>query len=167
MQMYKVAFTSQRGALVESGAFLVCASNAEAAEQLVSVHGTLSPSATRFDTSRVKPSIYELRRSEHRLDSEARPHRNSIGGGTDDAGAVHEISIAARVYGYSETNAVRRLAATLTEQSGPGRVPLPRYVSELDVDVQRQDARPKPSRVEEQSIYRKTRFFSGGASRPR
>jgi len=163
MQMYKVAFTSQRGALVESGVFLVCASDAEAAEKSVAAHASLPPSTARFEVARVKPSIYELRRTEHQQ-SQGSPH--SSGSARDD-GAEHEVRVSAVVYGYSEANVTRKLAAALTEQYGPGRVPLPRFINELDVGIQRRDERPKASRVEEQSIYRETRFFPGGAARPR
>ena len=161
MQMYKVAFTSRRGALVESGTFLVCASSAEHAENLVSAHASLPPSTSSFDTSRIKPSIYELRRTEFR-------ENVALGSSShDEGGAVHEVRVSAQVFAYSDETAVRRLATTLKEQTGPSRVSLPRFVNELDVDVQRQDTRPRASRVEEQSIYRETRFFPGGAARPR
>jgi hypothetical protein len=162
MQMYKVTFHSRRGALVETGAFLVCAQNTESAEQSVGAVLGIPPASIEFETSRVKPSIYELHRSEY---TEHKPA--FLKAQDDNPGAVHEVRASAKVFAYSEPAAVRRLADALTKSVSVNKKEQPRHVNELNVEIARADQRPAPSRIEQQSIYRETRFFPGGAARPR
>jgi len=164
MQMYKVTFHSQRGQLVETGKYLVCASDAESANALVAGFRATPLASARFDASRVKPSIYELSRSEFTL-ADAIPMLS--GAREEEPGAVHEITASAKVYAYSEPAALRRFASAVIEQSSATKTALPKHVNELNINVQRADHRPAPSRIEEQSIYREKRIFSGGAARPR
>lgn len=163
MQMYKVAFNSQRGKLVETGSFLVCASNAESAEAMVSGAINLPPTVTRFEVSRVKPSMYELSRNEFTVKDGA------DAGPSDDRedGAVHEIRASAKVYAYSEASAIRRFANAVHENASANKKQLPKSVNDLSVEVDRADQRVRPSRIEQQSIYKENRFFRGGAARPR
>lgn len=163
MQMYKVEFHSQKGKAVETGKYLVCAANSEQAQSAVALSLELTPSATRFDVSRVKPSIYELSRSDYTL-------KENVGSSASDAGddgAVHEIRASAKVFAYSEAAAVRRFANAIHENASATRTQLPKHINELTVEVDRDDQRVRPSRVEQQSIYKETRMFSGGAARPR
>lgn len=163
MQMYRVEFTSVRGRLVERGEFLCCAQNADAARDLVSTVAHVQPSDTVFDVVRVKPSIYELRRSEFvKNDLPA-----FITGGKEEDGAVFEMTATAKVFAWSNENALRRLAGALIDEASANKGARSRHVNELSVDIQKADERPRPSRVEEQSIYREKRFFPGGAARPR
>jgi hypothetical protein len=163
MQMYKVKLHSQRGPVVDSGTFLVCATTAEAAELSVAGFCEIPPSLATFQTSRVKPSIYELNRSEHRIGDSI----GFVGVSDEDPGAVHEVRASAKVFGYSESAVLRRFANAVIENASARKSALPKHINELSVEVERQDHRPAPSRVEEQSIFKEKRFFAGGAARPR
>lgn len=163
MQMYKVQFHSQQGQAVQSGTILVCAGNADAAEESVAAHLNLPRVSARFDTSRVKPSIYELERREFTL-SDAIP---MLDGDNKNCGSVHEITASAKVFAFSEATAIRRMATAMIDGASASKSKLPKHVNELSVDVEKAAERVRPSRIDEQSIYREKRFFSGGAARPR
>jgi hypothetical protein len=163
MQLYKISFRAQKGDVVETGTFLVCASNAGDAEALLASTANLPPSVTTFDTSRVKPSVYELRRSDFRL-SEVAPSSEKE---SAEPGAVHEIRASAKVFAYSESSACRRFASAVIEHASANKQVLAKHINELNIEIERADHRPRQSRVEEQSIYKEKRFFAGGAARPR
>ena len=163
MQMYKVQFRTQKGPVVDTGTILVCAGNSAAAEDMASVHLDIPTHSTVFDTSRVKPSIYELSRREFTVKSSA----PADGPSSQQSGSVHEITASAKVFAYSESSAIRRFAAAVVENSSATKSSLPSHINELSVDVEKSDERVRPSRVEEQSIYKEKRFFAGGAGRPR
>lgn len=164
MQMYKVSFRSQGRAVIETGSFLVCATDKDNAETLVAAYAEIPASSTSFDTVRVKPSIYELSRSEFNV-----VHTTMASASNDDeqTGAVHEIRASAKVYGYSNNSVVRRFAASLVESVAVKKAHLAKHTTELSVEIERADHRPRPSRVEENSIFKEKRFFAGGAGRPR
>lgn len=163
MQMYKVQFRTQRGPVLDTGTALVCAGDAGAAEDMVSVHLDIPRHSTQFKTSRVKPSIYELRRREFT----ATPLSPNQHGDASQSGSVHEIRASAKVFAYSEANAIRRFGHAVIDNASANKSSLPRHINELAVDVEKANERIRPSRVEEQSIYRETRIFAGGAARPR
>jgi len=162
MQMYKVAFRAKRGAVLDTGTFLVCAGSVELAEQSVAAHLEIPVSGTTFDTGRVKPSIYELKRSEY---TETKLAAVACEPGED--GAVHEVRASAKVFGYSESTVIRRFANALIENASATKSALPKHINELTVEVERADERVRPSKIEEQSIFKEKRFFAGGAARPR
>lgn len=165
--MYKVEFHSQRGPVVETGTFLVCAGNIEAAEGMVAGHLNIPPSTARFDVSRVKPSIYSLKHTEFTL-TDAIPVLSNGGPVREQvAGAIHEIKASAKVFAHGEAVAIRRFADAVRESASANKSALPKHVNELNIDVEKANERVKPSRIDEQSIYREKRFFSGGAARPR
>lgn len=165
MQLYKVSFRAQKGDVVETGTFLICASSRPDAEALLATTINLPPAVTTFESARVKPSLYELNRSEFRL-SEVADFLSSKTA-NDDTGAIHEVRASAKVFGYSEASVLKRFAKAITEHSTFNKESLPKHINELLVEVDRADHRPRPSRVEEQSIYKEKRFFAGGAARPR
>lgn len=161
--MYKVIFRAKRGAVLDTGTYLICAGSAELAEQGVAAHLEIPASGTVFDTARVKPSIYELKRSEY---TETKLPAFLNAPETDD-GAVHEVRASAKVFGYSESTVLRRFANAIIESASAAKTALPKHINELSVEVERADERVRVSRVEEQSIYKEKRFFAGGAARPR
>lgn len=169
MQMYKVEFNSRNDSVVQTGTILVCAHNAEAAQDMVTLHCDLVPSQTEIKASRVKPSIYELQRSEYEQSNVDLPA--FVTGATPSShkshGSVHEITASGKVFAYSEATAIRRLGAAIVDQASASKSQLPKHVNELSVDVQKANERVRQSRIDEQSIYREKRFFSGGAARPR
>lgn len=166
MQMYKVSFRAKRGAVLDTGTYLICAGSTELAEQGVAAHLEIPVSGTTFDTARVKPSIYELRRSEY---TETKSNLPSFITGQEEAedGAVHEVRASAKVFGFSESSVIRRFASAIVENASATRSSLPKHINELCVEVERADERVRASKVEEQSIYKEKRFFAGGAARPR
>jgi hypothetical protein len=151
MQMYKVSFRAKRGDVVDIGTYLICAGSIELAEQGVAAHLEIPASGTTFETSRVKPSIYELKRSEFTAKTSA--------GGSDNAepGAVHEVRASAKVFGYSESSVIRRFASAITENSSAVKSALPKHINELSVEIERADERPRQSRIDEQSIFKESR----------
>ena len=165
MQLYKVNFRAQKGDVVETGTFLVCAASRLDAEALLATTINLPPAVTTFETARVKPSLYELSRSDFRL-SEVAEFLSSKGE-NDNPGAVHEVRASAKVFGYSEPSVLKRFANAIVEHATFNKDNLPKYINELLVEVDRADYRPRQSKVEEQSIYKEKRFFAGGAARPR
>ena len=167
MQMYKVQFRTQKGSVVDTGTILVCAGNSSAAEDMVSVHMDIPARSTVFDTSRVKPSVYELSRREFTMKGAVSIDAPADGYVSQESGSVHEITASAKVFAYSESSAIRRFASAVIENSSATKSVLPRHINELSVDIEKSDERVRPSRVDEQSIYKERRFFAGGASRPR
>lgn len=163
--MYRVAFRSQRGSLIETGVCLVCAQTASDAEQSVSGFAGFPPATATFETSRVKPSIYELSRHETDM-KESIPFLAKEGEEPEPA-AVHEVRISAKVFAFSESSVLRRLAHALVEHVAMRKSAAPKHVNELQIEIDRADHRPRPSRIDEQSIYKEKRFFAGGAARPR
>lgn len=169
MQMYKVEFTSRRGRAVETGTYLVCASNADQARDIVMSLNHLPPQATTFDVTRVKPSIYKLKHTDF-------VDQNFITGGgampvlnksEDREGAMYEISVQAKVYAYSESSAIRKMLNAVAEQDSCGNAKPAKNIHELSLDVGRSELRVRPSRLEQQGVYSNRKIFAGGAARPR
>ena len=167
MQMYKVSFRAKKGAVLDIGTYLICAGTIELAEQGVAAHLGIPSSGTVFDTARVKPSIYELRRSEFKETKLPAFISGAVESQEAEDGAVHEVRASAKVYGYSESSVIRRFASAIIENASAVKSSLPKHINELSVDVQRSDERPRASKIEEQSIFKEKRFFAGGAARPR
>jgi len=165
VQLYKISFRAQKGDVVETGVFLACANSVPDAEAMVAVFTNNPPALTAFETHRIKPSLFELSRSDFRLSEVAAQIANK--GPDDGKGAVHEVSASAKVFGYSESSVVRRFAKALIENASAANSQPGKHVNEMALTIERADHRPRLSRVEEQSIYKEKRFFSGGSARPR
>lgn len=162
MQLYKVEYHAQEGGVVRTGTILVCSSDAESAEKTVVFHtGLTSP---RCFVTRVKPSIYELKRAEF---TPVKTAKNAPSEGEEALASLHELSATAKIFAYTEATAIHRFGDAIKEQASATKSALPRHVEELLVNVDRQDFRPAPSRVDEQAIYKEKRIFSGGSTRPR
>tara|TARA_R110000751_G_scaffold172563_1_gene278955 strand:+ start:321 stop:815 length:495 start_codon:yes stop_codon:yes gene_type:complete len=164
MQMYKVNYHSQRGNMIEIGALIVCAADGDDAIQRASGFVGVSPSMASFEAARVKPSVYELSRRDF---TKRGPKKQNDSQEAPEQGAVHEVSASAKVFGYSEGSVLRRFAEAIKSNASANSDTPPSHINELNIDVERADERPAPSRVDEQSIYKETRFFPGGAARPR
>ncbi len=169
MQMYKVAFTSRRGRAIETGLYLVCASNADQAKDMVSTMFNIPPKATDFDVSRIKPSIYRIKHTDFIKDDITAVVVNSSAANhpSQDEGALYEISVSSKVFAFSEKSAIRKLSEAMTDRDAYGNARLSKNIKELDLSVHKQNERVRPSRMEQQSIYSEKKIFAGGAARPR
>jgi hypothetical protein len=173
--MYKIKFKSQRGALVESGSYLACAASCADAEALIATHLPFSPSTATFETSRVKPSIYELNRYEKWLDDQP---QNVSGIGivypvprpamSPTPPRLYEIEATASIIAHSESTAIRRFTEAVVEHVSAGRFTPSHHIHDLSVMIGEKPAPPrKTSRFDAQSGYKEHRFFQGGAARPK
>ena len=165
MQMYKVKFHTQTEVRVDFGTYLVCAQNAEAAEQAVALTANIAPSTATFETHRIKPSVYELVRKEFTKSKVGVSSTGIVTEAADD-GAVHEVRASAKVFANTESVAMRRLAQALIDRAS-AKNNTTKHVNDFCIEIERADHRPAPSRIDEQSIYKEHRFFAGGAARPR
>ena len=160
--MYRISYQYSDGGLGGAGLILICAGSSEDAERSICEFLRVRETAVTMESSRVKPSLYELERRRFKIT----PASIEKTGRATAPSALHEISVAAKILSTNEAGALKRLAAVIIEHAR-GTTTLPKHVLELDVDTQRTSERPRSSRLEEQSIYKHTQFFSGGAVRPR
>ena len=172
-QMYKVEIHSVRGPLVEMATYLVVAASSDEAERSALGFAGIPPITADVDVSRVKPSIYELSRRDFikRPTDEYLKMKEGLEPGmtvrNEEPGAVHEVRVSAKIFGFSESSVLRRLADALIKNSSANKAVQPHHINELSIEIERADERPKPSRVEENAIYKERRMFPGGAARPR
>jgi hypothetical protein len=187
-QLYKVSFRSQRGTLTETGVYLVCASSAPDADSMVAGVLGIPSSTCHFDTTRVKPSLYELSRNEYtglsrsvsgaaRAGDRDRAAETVVGGiplpRTPEPTAAppamaHQITIAALVVARSQSVALRRLAEATITRASAARAALPDQVTDFAVTMTATPvAAPRRRRTEEEGLYKHNRFFQGGATRPK
>ena len=149
------------------GHVLVCAPDADGATRMVSESLGLPRSKTVFEVSRVK-GVYQISRKEV-LKHASQHSRNSAAEPEIDRPGIYELRVSADVLAYSESMAWRRLASTIVERgvATGGKMIFNDRISDLEMHADRRACRPKESAVEKQGIYKETRFFAGGAARPR
>jgi hypothetical protein len=142
------------------GTVLVCSSDADAAAESVAFHFDLPRSQTVFDVVRIKPSIFQMdRHSVFKKETAASLNQQR------DPLAKFECEVVATVRAASEAHALRRLGQALVQRSGSQKALVDKAIGDLEVNCQRRDFIPRSPAVEQNGIYKSTRFFSGGAAR--
>lgn len=175
-QLYKIQFVSVRGALTERGTYLVSATSIIDAEALLATHLPFPPSTAVFTTSRVKPSIYELSRSEsvdvrEHQPAQPEPDRHApllVYSEPPPPPVIHDIAVHARIRARSLNVAVRRMTDAVLERISAGRVTVDDHVEELEITT---DLQPLPPREQKgiagQTHFLNASFVRGGAVSPR
>ncbi|MCA1452162.1 hypothetical protein I6F35_02895 [Bradyrhizobium sp. BRP22] len=176
-QMYRVKFARQLDRdMVDLGDCVVCAQNAEAACDAVRVILGIDESATKMDASRVKPSFYQIARREVKASlatCDAGTVREDLASVATFPGQTesrpdefwHAVEVKAKIRALDENEAITKLTrAVIRETSGERQKA---SCKDLDILCDRVELHARPPGMEKQSIYTNSRFFPGGAARPK
>jgi len=161
MQMYRVLFQTHYVSTVDKGDVLVCASNNQAAIDMVINLLNLPATRTQCEAQRVKPSIWELERKEIRM-GEAKPSRRNYGLAAPEPPPVrHLVNVSATITGRDEGQVIRRLAKKLNERSNNER-----NIDQTENNPMLVDCKPLQSQGELHGMaavetYRAKRFVGG------
>ena len=178
MQMYRVKTARNIAATgtVELQDVVVCASSHENAIMMTAEILGLPISGTEFETSRVKPSLFQLsRRVEDRslatYSADTVPDkvacRATFPGVTENMPdkTWHAVSVAVEVLAKDDEGALRQVAEAV-RQRAHGREPSPTLVRDLDVACNKITATPNVADIDANALFTFRQIFSGGDARP-
>jgi uncharacterized protein YsxB (DUF464 family) len=161
-QMYQVTYIVH-GEGAETGRAIVCAQNSDQAAEMVMAILKLPASRVRFESARVKPSFYQIDRREMPAARKDKPQKNNDGA----TASVFELSASCQVKAYSEASAWRKFGDGLIARASANAPFGFGGILDIQMSADRSELRCKESAVDQQAIYSKHRFFSGGAARPK
>jgi len=173
MQMYEVTFQVHYDDIIDLGKILVCASNNDAAIEIVRFFLGIPASQATFSAVRIKPEIAKHKEARKRHD-EIHSMRDLVGAisGVDNDPSPISMSpwvlgVTAGVRAASESSAWIKLGKSIIEKAHSNSAKLHKSITELDMVCEQARFRPKCSAIDKQAIYKEKSIFSGGAARPR
>lgn len=162
MQLYQVSFQAHYEDMIDVGSVLVCASSNDDAADRVRLLFDLPQSRTTFDVKRIKGNLWQLERREIERFAAARATNKAL-----SPLANWFVSVSATIRAANETSAWIKFGHHVLTRAKSPKALLDKAVLEFDAEAIRADSLPKGPATDKQSIYRETRFFQGGAARPR
>lgn len=175
MQMYRVKFANKLGGnTVDLGDAIVCAQNADAACDMVSMLLALPKSGVEMEVHRVKPSFYQVSRRqvkesvstfEAELVNADVTSTATFPGVTESRRDWHsfEVQAQATIRAGDENEAITKLAIGIQREMSGARQK--RSITDLDIKCDRKEFHPRSPAVEENALYTFRQIFQGGDTR--
>lgn len=162
MQLYQVSFQAHYEDMIDVGSVLVCAASNDDAADRVRLLFDLPQSRSTFDVKRIKGNLWQLERREIERFAAARATNKAL-----SPLANWFVSVSATIRAANETSAWTKFGHHVLTRAKSPKALVDKAVLEFDAEATRADSLPKGPATDKQSIYRETRFFQGGAARPR
>ena len=159
--MYQVSFQTHYEDIIDAGKVLVVARDQEDAANRARFFLDLPGSQTTFDIMRIKPNFFQLDRTEIFKNKAAR----GVKGLAPKDRFI--LTITAGVRALDEAQVLRKIGHAVLARCASHKAKIEKDISEFEVTCDRLGARPRSPQIDNQAIYKETRFFQGGAARPR